>query len=100
MPEGSVGYQPQTVPVDRLPRCGCPGLITPGEMTAFASQERRLSEFPKLNIPQGEAWERNMILNTWVNEIVLAATAVSMNFSDFVTKIMESAREHIRLPEG
>ena len=43
-------------------------------------------------IPQGEAWERNMILNTLAKEIVLASTALSMNFSDFVTKIMERAR--------
>ena len=54
--------------------------------------ERRLTELPKLSIPSGEAWERNMILNTWIKEVVLATTSVSMPFSDFVAGVFDKAR--------
>ena len=40
----------------------------------------------------GEAWERNMILNTWVKEVVLATTSVSIPFSDFVSFMIEKFR--------
>eukprot|EP00974_Lingulodinium_polyedra_P058031 5588526-Lingulodinium_polyedra.AAC.1 len=29
---------------------------------------KQLSELPKLDIPTGEAWERNLALTTWVKK--------------------------------
>ena len=50
-------------------------------------------ELPRLSIPVGEAWERNMILMTWIKEVTLATTTVSIKFSDFVSKTVDKVRE-------
>ena len=82
-----------STPVDEsLPRFGLTGRVAPDDWSEFRSMERRLTELPKLSIPSGEAWERNMILNTWIKEVVLATTSVSMPFSDFVAGVFDKAR--------
>ena len=58
-PELSVGLQPQSAPEDQLPRFGFAGMSTPEDWATYGHTERKLNEFPKLHIPQGEAWERN-----------------------------------------
>ena len=77
---------------DRLPRFGLAGMASPDDWSEFRGGERKLTELPRLSIPSGEAWDRNMILNTWVKEVVLAATTVSIAFSDFVSSMLEKAR--------
>ena len=63
-----------------------------GDWTGYVPG-RKLTELPKLIIPNGEAWERNMILCMWVKEVVLASTVVSTNFADVVAKVMEKAKQ-------
>ena len=77
---------------DRLIRFGLAGMASPDDWSEFRGGERKLTELPRLSIPSGEAWERNMILNTWAKEVVLAATSVSITFSDFVSSMIEKAR--------
>ena len=88
-----VTYRPPATPDTELPRFGLAGLSTTGDWTEFRSVERKLSELPKLAIPSGEACERNMVLHTWQKEVVLAATTVSVGFSDFVLRVMEKVKE-------
>ena len=76
------------------------GKVTPEDMKTFIQMERKLVELPKLNIPSGEAWERNMILNTWVKEVVLAATSVSLPFSDFVANMIDVVRTRYTWQRG
>ena len=68
------------------------GATMPGGASMEKPNWKLLSELPKLSIPSGEAWERNMVLIAWVKEVVLAATTVSVEFSDFVAKMMELAK--------
>ena len=82
-----------STPVDEsLPRFGLTGRVAPVDWSEFRSMERRLTELPKLSIPSGEAWERNMILNTWIKEVVMATTSASMSFSDFVAGVFDKVR--------
>eukprot|EP00974_Lingulodinium_polyedra_P100682 9751980-Lingulodinium_polyedra.AAC.1 len=70
------------------------GMAAPGSpMGVEKPNWKQLSELPKLDIPAGEAWERNTVLTTWEKEVVLASTTVSVQFSDFVSKIMEIASD-------
>ena len=77
---------------DRLPRFVLAGMASPDDWSEFRGGDRKLTELPRLSIPSGEAWERNMILNTWVKEVVLAATTVSITFSDFVSSMIDKTR--------
>ena len=80
-------------PVDAwMPRCGMAGRASLGKWSECGGGARKLIELPRLIIPSGEAWERNMILNTWVKEVVLAATTVPIPFSDFVAGMLDTAR--------
>eukprot|EP00974_Lingulodinium_polyedra_P034859 3349447-Lingulodinium_polyedra.AAC.1 len=54
---------------------------------------KQLSELPMLDIPTREAWERNMVLTTWVKEVILASTTVSVQFSVFVSNMMKAVGE-------
>eukprot|EP00974_Lingulodinium_polyedra_P038004 3643902-Lingulodinium_polyedra.AAC.1 len=54
---------------------------------------KQLTELPKLDILAGEAWARNMVLFAWVKEVILASTTMSIQFSDFVSKMMPMAIE-------
>eukprot|EP00974_Lingulodinium_polyedra_P077729 7524864-Lingulodinium_polyedra.AAC.1 len=84
-PAEPAGYREKREGGDAAPpRFGCMGLATPGSpMTAEKPNWKQLSELPKLDIPAGEAWERNTVLATWQKEVVLASTAVSVQFSDY-----------------
>ena len=79
-----------------LPHFGCAGRSSPDDWMEFRSSERT----PKLSIPNGEAWERNMTLITWVKEVVLVATSVSIPFSDFVSKAIVLVKTRYAYQKG
>ena len=70
---------------DRVPRFGLAGRAMPDDWSEFRGWERKLTELPRLSIPSGEAWERNLTLNTWVKEVALSATSVPLPFSGVVS---------------
>ena len=71
-------------PPNILPKFGMTGTVLPGTWSDVQPPWQKLPELPKLNIPKGEAWDRNMILTVWVKEVILSATTASMKFSKFV----------------
>ena len=54
---------------------------------------RQIMELPKLCIPSGEAWVRNMTMISWVKDVALGSTTVSVEFSEYVSKAMRLAKE-------
>ena len=89
--QGRVTYQSGTHSGDDAPpRFGLMGLTTPGApVNVEKTNWKQLTELPKLLIPHGEAWERTMIMATWIKEIVLAA--VSQVFSNLYEVLL---RQH------
>eukprot|EP00974_Lingulodinium_polyedra_P100185 9704330-Lingulodinium_polyedra.AAC.1 len=75
-------------------------MATPGSpMGVDKPNWKQLTELPKLDIPAGEPWERNMVLFAWVKEVTLASTTVSIQFSDVVSKMMQMASERYNDPK-
>ena len=97
--QARVAYRPTTPNVeDTLPRFGWTGVTTPADITVVGPEKQNwksLLELPKLCIPSGEAWVRNMTMVTWVKEVELASTTVSVEFAMFVKKGNEPGKEQV-----
>eukprot|EP00974_Lingulodinium_polyedra_P008484 809749-Lingulodinium_polyedra.AAC.1 len=77
------------------------GRATPGSpMTAEKPNWKQLSELRKLDIPAGEAWERNTVFITWQKDVVLASTTVSVQFSGFCLRYDANSQHKIQLQEA
>ena len=92
----NLGYPPdrgQPLQEEALPRFGCAGTARVLDYPVDERLRFERLELPRLTIPVGEAWERNMILMTWIKEVTLAVTTVSLKFSDFVSKTIDRVKE-------
>ena len=68
-----------------------------GELNKEPVDARKLlPSLPKLVIPSGQAWERNVVLMWSVKKVILACTTISVLFSGFVSQVIEKAKERYR----